>query len=275
MKKLLLISVISMITYCTNAQNSFPSSGDAYMNAAVPAGHGGGYNALWMPNATALMPENSSAYAGIMLTANIIRNSITNVWGFANSTLPAWRLFLGYGPNTDLFYISRSAPTSYAEQTFFKINNLGNVLIGENSQNNPAYKLDVNGNVRANGIVVNNTGADFVFAPSYRLSSLSNLKKYIEQNHHLPEIASAKQMQVNGLNLGDNQIKLLQKVEELTLYTIAADNQIKEAKATIEEQKAKEIEQGKLLARQQTMLLELQKQLKAQQQEINHLKNQH
>jgi len=109
----------------------------------------------------------------------------------------------------------------------------GNVLIGKTSQTNSAYKLDINGNVRANEIVVNTTGADFVFDHLYQLPALSGLKKYIEQNHHLPEIASAKQMQADGLNVGDNQTKLLQKVEELTLYLIEKDGEIKDQSAQL------------------------------------------
>jgi hypothetical protein len=104
----------------------------------------------------------------------------------------------------------------------------GNVLIGKPSQANPIYKLDVGGSVRANKIVVNADGADFVFDLAYELHSLSFVKKYIEQNHHLPEIPSAKQMHTDGLNLGDNQVKLLQKVEELTLYLIQKDKEIKD-----------------------------------------------
>jgi hypothetical protein len=114
-----------------------------------------------------------------------------------------------------------------------RVTSSGNVLIGKTSQINTSYKLDVNGNVRANQLVVNTNGADFVFAPSYRLHSLSTLKKYIDQNHHLPEIPSARQMRADGLNVGDNQVKLLQKVEELTLYTIASDKNIREEKTII------------------------------------------
>jgi len=112
----------------------------------------------------------------------------------------------------------------------------GNVLMGKSFQVNSAYKLDVAGNVRANQIVVNTTGADFVFDPSYRLYPLSSLGKYIEKNHRLPEIASAKQMQAEGLNVGDNQIKLLQKVEELTLYLIEKDKQLKELNKQVMDQ---------------------------------------
>jgi len=114
--------------------------------------------------------------------------------------------------------------------------NNGNVLIGQLGSNgqpgqiNSAYKLDVNGSVRANGIVVNITGADFVFEPTYKLASLTTVKQYIDINHHLPEIASAKEMQKGGLDLGQNQIKLLQKVEELTLYLIEKDKQLTDEK---------------------------------------------
>jgi hypothetical protein len=128
--------------------------------------------------------------------------------------------------------------------------NNGNVLIGQTASNgqpgqtNSAYKLDVAGGVRANSIVVNTTGADFVFDPSYKLNTLPALKEYIDQNHHLPEIASAKEMQKNGLNVGENQIKLLQKVEELTLYLIDKDKQLNDEKDIIGKQQ-QEIDQLK------------------------------
>jgi hypothetical protein len=114
-----------------------------------------------------------------------------------------------------------------------RINTSGNILIGKTSQTNTAYKLDVNGSVRANAITVNTTGADFVFAPTYKLLPLSTLKDYITKNHHLSEIASAKEMQADGLNIGKNQVKLLQKVEELTMYLIEKDKQLSEEKKKI------------------------------------------
>ncbi|HTK21237.1 MAG TPA: hypothetical protein VL442_17060, partial [Mucilaginibacter sp.] len=104
----------------------------------------------------------------------------------------------------------------------------GNVLIGKTSQTNTAYKLDINGSARANEIVVNTTGADFVFDKKYTLPKLSDVKAYVDQNHHLPEIPSAKEMQANGMSVGEINTKLLQKVEELTLYLIEKDKQDKE-----------------------------------------------
>jgi hypothetical protein len=102
----------------------------------------------------------------------------------------------------------------------------GNVLIGEIYQTNTAYKLDVSGIVRANEVVVNTTGADFVFDPKYHLLTLAELHQYIQLHHHLPDIAPAAQMQEQGVKLGDNQTRLLQKVEELTLYIIDQDKKV-------------------------------------------------
>lgn len=101
----------------------------------------------------------------------------------------------------------------------------GNVLIGKTSQSNSNYKLDVAGNIRANKLVVNTTGADYVFDSSYKLKPLEEVEEFIKKNKHLPEIESAKKMNEDGLNVGDNQTKLLQKIEELTLYIIELKKQ--------------------------------------------------
>jgi hypothetical protein len=107
----------------------------------------------------------------------------------------------------------------------------GNFLIGKTSQTNATYKLDVAGNIRANKVVVNTTGADFVFDAGYKLPSLADVEKYIQQHHHLPDIASAEEMQNNGLDIGEHGTKLLQKIEELTLYVIALKKEIETLKA--------------------------------------------
>ena len=72
--------------------------------------------------------------------------------------------------------------------------------------------------------------ADFVFEEDYNLPTLKSIEKHIKEKKHLPEIASAKEMKKNGINVGDFQIQLLQKIEELTLYTIAQEKEIKELK---------------------------------------------
>ncbi|WP_439697193.1 hypothetical protein ACFGVS_01635 [Mucilaginibacter sp. AW1-7] len=91
----------------------------------------------------------------------------------------------------------------------------------------PAYRLSVNGKIRAKEIRVETGWADYVFGKDYQLPSLETLKNYIDQNHHLPEIPSEQEVAKNGINLGEMNKLLLKKVEELTLYLIEKDKEVK------------------------------------------------
>ena len=106
----------------------------------------------------------------------------------------------------------------------------GNVGIGTQ---NPNYKLDVAGTIRTNEIIVNTTGADFVFAEDYQLRPLSEVKAFIKENKHLPEIKSAQEMQENGVGINELQTQLLQKIEELTLYILQQEERIKVLEAEL------------------------------------------
>jgi len=93
-------------------------------------------------------------------------------------------------------------------------------------------KLTVVGNINSREVKVSvDAGADFVFAKNYNLPSLDSVEAYIKQNEHLPEISSADEMIKNGISLSEMNIKLLQKVEEMTLYIIEQNKQIKELKS--------------------------------------------
>lgn len=106
---------------------------------------------------------------------------------------------------------------SYTNQRLV-VTNDGNVGIGTTNPGN--YKLNVTGRIRANEVVVNTSGADFVFHEDYKLPDLSDVESFIKENKHLPDIAPAAEMKVNGMNVSETQTKLLQKIEELTLYII-------------------------------------------------------
>jgi hypothetical protein len=94
---------------------------------------------------------------------------------------------------------------------------------------NPQAKLAVNGDIFSKKIKVTQTGwPDYVFHRDYSLLSLTQVEKFIEQHHHLPEVPSAAEIEKNGLDLGDNQTILLKKIEELTLYIIQQDKRIQE-----------------------------------------------
>jgi len=67
---------------------------------------------------------------------------------------------------------------------------------------------------------INPPWSDFVFEENYNLKSLEELETYISQNKHLPDIPTEVQVKEKGINLGEMNAKLLQKIEELTLYVI-------------------------------------------------------
>jgi hypothetical protein len=105
--------------------------------------------------------------------------------------------------------------------------------------------ISVQGKIESTEIkVTKSPTADFVFGEDYNLPTLKSIEKHIKVKKHLPEIASAKEMEKNGVNVGDFQIQLLQKIEELTLYTIAQEKEIKKEKAENKKQQ-KEIEELK------------------------------
>jgi hypothetical protein len=104
----------------------------------------------------------------------------------------------------------------------------GNVGIGKF---NPENKLDVNGTARAKEIIVESGWADYVFNKNYKLRSLDEVEKFIKQNNHLPNIPSAKEIEEKGLHVGDVQRKMMEKIEELTLYMIELKKEIEQLKA--------------------------------------------
>ena len=109
----------------------------------------------------------------------------------------------------------------------------GNKKIGIGTTD-PYYKLDVEGTIRAHEIKVNlNTGADFVFEEGYNLMPLNELETFIKTQKHLPEIVPAKQMEAEGLSLSGMNIKLLEKIEQLTLYIIGQEKRISELESKI------------------------------------------
>ncbi|TCC87299.1 hypothetical protein EZ428_21600 [Pedobacter frigiditerrae] len=138
---------------------------------------------------------------------------------------------LGGGPNLITNTITTATPSG-TEITPLPIkSNLvtdvnGNIGIGTES---PLEKLSVNGRIRAKEVKVETNPAtwpDYVFEDGYKIRTLQELEGYIKTNKHLPEMPTAKEVEANGVELGEMNRLLLKKVEELTLLLIEQNKKL-------------------------------------------------
>ncbi|VXD14830.1 conserved exported hypothetical protein [Marinoscillum sp. 108] len=107
----------------------------------------------------------------------------------------------------------------------FTIRNDGKVGIGTASTG--SHKLAVNGSIGAREVKVEaGTWSDFVFEQGYSLRTLEEVEEHIARNGHLPDVPNEAQVTESGINLGEMDALLLQKIEELTLYLIEQNKKI-------------------------------------------------
>ncbi|MGX1931132.1 fibronectin type III domain-containing protein [Flagellimonas sp. 2504JD4-2] len=104
------------------------------------------------------------------------------------------------------------------------LSHTGEVAIGTSSVPS-GYKLAVDGDIRTRKIRVDqDTWPDYVFKEGYDLPTLEEIQQHINEKGHLPNIPSAKEVKTNGVELGEMDRLLLQKIEELTLYILKLEN---------------------------------------------------
>jgi hypothetical protein len=140
------------------------------------------------------------------------------------------------GPTLE-FYALRKAGGYYAPLLFKSNGDVilagaqsatnGNVGIG--TTDTKGYKLAVNGDAMFTKIKVKSYASwpDYVFRKDYELPSLQQVKAYVDEHQHLPDMPAAAEVEKEGLDVAEMNRKLLQKVEELTLYIIRQEERIK------------------------------------------------
>jgi hypothetical protein len=124
------------------------------------------------------------------------------------------------------------------QQTVLRWNGAGQVIIGNvTAPSANDYRLYVEKGILTEHVrVAVSTTADWhdeVFDTNYPLMSLAGLRAFINANHHLPEIPSAQEVVKNGIDVQQIDSRLLQKVEEMTLYILSQQDQIDDLKAKI------------------------------------------
>ncbi len=164
----------------------------------------------------------------------------STIWGNGQLNI------IGTGTGTNILIGTTVSPSSFPNSMvlfvqdgnhndIFDVLNNGNVGIGITD---PAEKLHVNGSIRATGSIYSQPSPrlelpDYVFESDYDLMPIGELEKYIASEKHLPNVPKATEIRENGLNHTEFQMKLLEKIEELTLYTVQQAKTISQKDADI------------------------------------------
>ncbi|MXN92145.1 hypothetical protein GR160_13000 [Flavobacterium sp. Sd200] len=201
--------------------------------------------------------ENSyNVLVGFGSGANITYGNNTMLGHKAGySTSGGGNIFLGYNAgyneiSSNKLYIensSSSTPLIWGDfaNDLLKFNGKVGIGLGTaafpttgGSINVAAYKLIVNGGILAKEVRVATTWADYVFEDNYKLPTLPEVEQYINENGHLPNVPSAKQIEEDGIEVGEMAKIQQEKIEELTLYAIQQQKQLEKQQKEIDELKA-------------------------------------
>lgn len=186
-----------------------------------------GSNKLYIENSNSALPLIYGDFATDKVGINSLPNTTHTLT--VGGTIHSTGLFVNGVPvSGDMSLWNRTG------NNVFTVSTTDNIGIGTTLANNPnSYKLAVNGKIGAKEVQIENTSAtwaDYVFKPDYKLMSIEEVELFINKNQHLPEIPSAKDIEEHGHKLGEMDVLLLKKIEELTLYIIHLKKEIEELK---------------------------------------------
>jgi hypothetical protein len=178
-------------------------------------------------------------------------SSNVEVYGHAHPSFDGQVHYNSYGAGTGWGHVFQTYTLSGATATWKQrmvVTKDGRVGIGENiiaAGNMPGnYLLYVEKGILTEKLKVANKGdvlnwSDFVFEKDYNLMPIEHLEDYILKNKHLPEIPSTEEVVRDGIDVGMMEARLLQKIEELTLYVIQQQKQLTVQQREIEHLKTK------------------------------------
>lgn len=159
---------------------------------------------------------------------------VDNIGTGANRTYPNGNIFSVY--HTPVVLFATPTPTQLfaidVNQTWIA----NKLRIGATAANGAYanYALSVDGSIIAKQCVIQmSSWADYVFDKNYSLPTLTEVKNYVQQNNHLPGVPSEAEIKANGVEVGDMNKILMQKVEELTLYIIKQGEEIEALKKKV------------------------------------------
>jgi len=255
----LLLAILLLIAYDISAQSAGPwKIKETAVGEFLIRDHGGGYNVFTIEpqtmNDAIYIGNNGVVGFGTTTPAVLNGNKIdvkgdiscedNNAWVEVNNSLVGsnaginfledgiYKGWVFYNGSYDFLTLSCDA-SGYGYM--LNIHSSGDVTIG-NTTPAAGYKLTVEGKVACREVMVQASGSwpDYVFNEEYELMNLKQLEESIEKNNHLPGIPSTAEIEEKGFSLGEMQRIFLEKIEELTLYTIEQGKQIEELQRTIE-----------------------------------------
>lgn len=163
----------------------------------------GGYQTIAQGNNSIAMGQYSTAQS---TNSVVIGAGISSTYRLINSN--ANSLVVGFNSNRATLYVGPSSGS----------NTFGKVGIGTTT---PQSELAVNGTITAKALNLTMTGwPDYVFANGYKRMGLDETEKYIDEHKHLPGVPSAQEIESNGLNVGEMNRIMMEKIEEITLHLI-------------------------------------------------------